>query len=735
MIDWTIRSFARFSLLLSLTGAFCFAGSDSRQHRAQDAATRKTHPESSERAKGNCPCDKVEDRNLKNAWQFLKQTQRQSARHEIDTLKRTRTNALTDVEEQCLNAIVTIGDYEESNCTCVGVSKEAGNASCANITIDHDRCKKSDILIGQYPSTQQCVNEGAENYDTLSDFQKISDAINASKAWWQEEIARENVHRVENAPISVLNAPQIIQPESRQVFTSEVTLFGISIPKRVVDIYIDDKMIGETEADEHGRWSFPGASAYQALRDGEHQIYVTAKENETLLESKHVPFYVDRQPPVPPTVVRCPSLSERELWGFVFQGRAQPGVSVEAFFDSKSLNTTRARDDGYWEITGWAQPAVLLSHGEHPITFEAVDKYGRKSKPVTCNLKVNAAPPGMPSVNSFPSIMSPSDLANWAFTGFADNHTAVRLKQNGQVLGSARVDEHGRWEIKPQGLSEARYGNGRHIFDFIAQDDFGHDSATAHALVTIDAIPPETPQVSPFGATLTSSELANVVFWGSGEAGSEIRVHTTTQELGRSKVQSDGRWSIGAWMISKELSERGEHFLLFDAVDEAGNRSKPQEVQFVTEIDAFQMGIDLGVSGELRDSLGWIGGGLILEFSSTPRHMRPRIGLALTGISPPIVSAVADLRLYLLNLVASSGFSFSFYPLLGAKLRMLTYMPNENWRIIQSGVDPYWRVGAGFGFQAGSFRFLWFELALDSSFAGHLFSATSASVVLVGAAL
>ncbi|WP_343553311.1 Ig-like domain-containing protein, partial [Pantoea sp.] len=146
----------------------------------------------------------------------------------------------------------------------------------------------------------------------------------------------------------------------------------------------------------------------------------------------------------------------------------------------------------------------------------------------------------------------------------------VRVYDNGQLIGSAVVDDNGQWQFKPAtALSDAS-----HELSFSEVNSDGVESAqSAPIRFDIDTQPPAAPAdvtiTDGNGQDLSAGGLSDanpLHFAGTGEPGDTALIYDGDKVIGSAVVGADGQWSADI-----TLPGDGDHSLSVGFTDPAGN--------------------------------------------------------------------------------------------------------------------------------------------------------------------
>ncbi len=371
------------------------------------------------------------------------------------------------------------------------------------------------------------------------------------------------------------------------------TFAGTAAAGTTVTVYDGDKVLGSVAADKDGKWSY---TATTNLVDGEHSISVTSTDaagNESG-RSAVWDFTLDTSTTAP--VITINTTDE-------IGGTAEPGATVTITNPSDGSETSVVADDeGSWSF----QPNPI-SVGATDVTVVATDPAGNTNSTVTEGPADNTPPDNITSGVIGGTITLTDDVApvtGVIIDGGATNDTRptyagqatadidrVNIYDNGTLIGSAPVDQDGKWSFTP--ASDLVEGSS-HEFTVAAVNKAGKEgpqiSGTADESwsFTVDGTAPGagafeadsitlTDDVGPVrGAVVDGSTIddAQPTYAGKisadGLAGGVVSVNIYDKgvQIGSAAVdRTTGEWSFtpGSVMAS------GSHSLTVAAVDAAGN--------------------------------------------------------------------------------------------------------------------------------------------------------------------
>ncbi|ARU90158.1 Ig-like domain-containing protein [Pseudomonas sp. M30-35] len=278
---------------------------------------------------------------------------------------------------------------------------------------------------------------------------------------------------------------------------------------------------------------------------------------------------------------------------------------------NNQLGTATAQADGTWSFT----PDTALTDGEHAITVVAVDSGGNASEPSNAiNVIVDTVAPAAAG-----SIVVEEGTNTPTITGDAEAGTVVIISDNGKEIGSAQVDENGKWSFTP----ETPLADGDHDISVVVEDDAGNVSPEADVPVTIapdngggndngggsDALAPSPAEnvtiADDAGNPINNGETNDntPVISGDAEAGSVVIVSDNGEEIGSVQVDENGKWNF----TPTDPIADGEHIIDVVVVDDAGNKSQPtDDIPFTVDTLAPDVATGLALNDDVGEEQGLI---------------------------------------------------------------------------------------------------------------------------------
>jgi hypothetical protein len=360
------------------------------------------------------------------------------------------------------------------------------------------------------------------------------------------------------------------------------TLSGIAEAGVLVSIYDGTTLLGTTNADGVGLWSFTPA----ALADGPHSLSATTTDtagNESL-PSPAFDLVVDTAPPLAPGI--APSD------GTVITGTAEAGAFVGLDLNGDTIVdvTVQADPTGAWSYT----PLIPLGDGV-VVTAIATDAAGNASPSATTT--IDALAPLVPAIATVTDDVGPAqgllvsgaatDDAQPTLAGTTEAGATITVYDGGVPIGTATADGTGAWSFTPT----VPLTTGSHSLTITATDALGNQSAPSAAfVVVVDTAAPVAPAITTLGDNVGPTQgtvLAGGVtddlqplLSGTSEANATITVYGNGASLGTTTADGAGLWSFTP---TAALGQGAVAFTV-TATDAAGNVS-PLSAAYAVTID------------------------------------------------------------------------------------------------------------------------------------------------------
>ncbi len=216
-----------------------------------------------------------------------------------------------------------------------------------------------------------------------------------------------------------------------------------------------------------------------------------------------------------------------------------------------------------------------LGEGRHTLSVRAADDVGNVDPPpATLTWTVDLTAPQAPEVisparGSFVASHTPG------LEGTAEPGTTVVVTVDGVQVGTAVVDDNGRWTFTLPAQAD-----GPHDIVVVSVDAAGNGSAPGGVRVTIDSEAPAAPEIdSPADEVQLADSTPDVS--GTAEPGAVVTVSVDSLEVGTVTADANGDWRFTLPTLAD-----GPHEVSATARDAAGNRSATRSINFVVDTAA-----------------------------------------------------------------------------------------------------------------------------------------------------
>ncbi|EQC2552487.1 Ig-like domain-containing protein [Enterobacter sichuanensis] len=377
-------------------------------------------------------------------------------------------------------------------------------------------------------------------------------------------------------------------------------------PGNTITVYNGDRVIGTAKVQADGTWSLEPTTP---LPDGKYTL--TAKETDSVGNvsgpSGEYIINVATVPPQAPTLdtvyddvaPHADYLQKGDVTNdttpTLSGSSGVAGGTISIYDNGRLIGTTTVGSNGSWSFT----PDTALSDGSHNFTATVTDGVGRTSEPtggfgIVIDTKAPDAASDLLVTDNVGAYQGPvvsgdtTDDNTPTLSGKAEPGSTVNIIDNGQVIGTAKVNPDGTWSYTPdQALS-----NGEHDLTTTVTDPSGNTGPEgSHVVITVDVVPGkvEITAVTDDTGSVTGSLSQNAVtddtrpqISGTAKAGSTVTIMDGSNVLGTTTAGADGTWSFTP---SVDLG-RGDHTFTATAKDPMGNESSSSSWTVTIDTDA-----------------------------------------------------------------------------------------------------------------------------------------------------
>ncbi len=377
-------------------------------------------------------------------------------------------------------------------------------------------------------------------------------------------------------------------------------------PGNTITVYNGDKVIGTAKVQADGTWSLEPTTP---LPDGKYIL--TAKETDGVGNvsgpSGEYIINVATVPPQAPTLdtvyddvaPHADYLQKGDVTNdttpTLSGSSGVAGGTISIYDNGRLIGATTVGSNGSWSFT----PDTALADGSHNFTATVTDGVGRTSEPtggfgIVVDTKAPDAASDLLVTDNVGAYQGPvvsgdtTDDNTPTLSGKAEPGSMVNIIDNGQVIGTAKVNPDGTWSYTP----DQPLANGAHDLTTTVTDPSGNTGPEgSHVVITVDVVPGKveitavTDDTGSVTGSLSQGALTDDTrpqISGTAKAGSTVTIMDGSNVLGTTTAGSDGTWSFTP---SVDLG-RGDHTFTATAKDPMGNESASSSWTVTIDTDA-----------------------------------------------------------------------------------------------------------------------------------------------------
>ncbi len=389
---------------------------------------------------------------------------------------------------------------------------------------------------------------------------------------------------VDTAPISVsvvkasdnVGAKQGDLADKALTDDNRPSLAGTASAGAIVSILDGSTLLGSVLADAAGQWSLE----LPEQADGSHVYDILATAANGNEASTRFELTIDTQAPDAPALVVVTDnvgtqqgaleagAASDDSAAVISGSGANPGDLITIHDNGSPIGSAIVDANGNWSY----KPETPLAEGEHAISASAIDAAGNESAqgPALSFVVDTTAPGAITDLELLDDVEGgafggiaqgePSNDATPTYSGHVEGGAVlVRIYDNGELIGTASVDEAGNWSFEPQ----PPLADGAHSFQAEALDAAGNLGPRSEAWdFVVDTALPETPRITrvqdDFGPQQgdldkgASTDDANLSLSGTGSAGATLFLYVRLSDdpqapselLGSTVIDANGEWSL-----------------------------------------------------------------------------------------------------------------------------------------------------------------------------------------------
>ncbi|EBN9298820.1 Ig-like domain repeat protein [Salmonella enterica subsp. enterica serovar Muenchen] len=203
------------------------------------------------------------------------------------------------------------------------------------------------------------------------------------------------------------------------------------------------------------------------------------------------------------------------------EGTGSAGTVIHIYANGQEIGSTTVDSSGSWRFA----ITSALADGENHFTAIATNVKGESSESARFTLTIDTLSPDAPRVELIADntglLTGPlqnndrTDEAKPLFSGQGETGNTITIKEGSTVIGSATVDENGRWTFTPT----TPLRDGEHTFTVEQSDKAGNTSrVTTTPTIIVDTTPPDA-------AIIDNVAKDGTTVSGTAEAGSTVSIY------------------------------------------------------------------------------------------------------------------------------------------------------------------------------------------------------------------
>lgn len=203
------------------------------------------------------------------------------------------------------------------------------------------------------------------------------------------------------------------------------------------------------------------------------------------------------------------------------EGTGSAGTVIHIYANGQEIGSTTVDTSGNWHFA----ITSALADGENHFTAIATNVKGESSESARFTLTIDTLIPDAPRVELIADntglLTGPlqnndrTDEAKPLFSGQGEAGNTITIKEGSTVIGSATVDENGRWAFTPT----TPLSDGEHTFTVEQSDKAGNTSrVTTTPTIIVDTTPPDA-------AIIDNVAKDGTTVSGTAEAGSTVSIY------------------------------------------------------------------------------------------------------------------------------------------------------------------------------------------------------------------
>ncbi len=371
-------------------------------------------------------------------------------------------------------------------------------------------------------------------------------------------------------------------------------------------------LVGSTQADADGKWSFQPLPPAAPLVDGAHHLVAVTQDaggNQSGPSNAFDFTVLVGGVPTAPAITGVYDAVEAQIGNVALHGvtndpratvmgTAPAGQVVHVYLDQAEIGTVKADATGHW----WFRPDTPMQDGAHGFTVKVEDASGKPGLETgaytfTVDTQAPDAATGQTLVGDVGAVTGAiaeggvTSDATPLYAGKAEPGAIVTVYDNGRAIGSTVVDAKGNWHFQPtEPLADGHHSLSTRVTDPAGNTGPASESSnftvdTQHPGVTI-AIDQVVDHAGAITGPLQPGQSTDDVrpeIVGHALASALVKVYVNGTLAGSVQAQADGAWSL---KLATALAQ-GDYAVTATSTPEGGKESDPSAAfGFSVDIEA-----------------------------------------------------------------------------------------------------------------------------------------------------
>ena len=359
---------------------------------------------------------------------------------------------------------------------------------------------------------------------------------------------------------------------------SGLTLAGSAQQYATVKVYIGNKLVGTTNADDAGQWKLDIDQSYP---DKEYKVKIEAVDKLNFTSSAGYDLVIDSviiQPSIKLHDSSDTGIKDNNITKVVaplFTGISEANSKVTLYVNGILQGETVAGEDGIWNITN----KTNLIDGVHHAVVKAEDAAGNKKDSLSYKFEVisSTLKPTIKLLNDtgFDAKDNITQENKLNLSGTAAANATVKIFSGTKLVGNTVANKEGNWTFKFNDTNKLE--DGEYSLSASVEDAAGNTAGSDTLVITVDtslSIPTielsSASDSGELGDNLTHFSKPILLIKNTDPDIREVQIwnELTNLQIGVATRSNKGIWS---YTFTDELSH-GEHQFYVKAEDNAGNQ-------------------------------------------------------------------------------------------------------------------------------------------------------------------